>query len=271
MSRILAALLDGEPAEALPLDDRGLHYGDGVFETLAVVDGRPVWWEAHWERLLAGCHRLGFTDFPDPDPLRAEAERLCGTRERAVLKILVTRGSGPRGYEPRGAQPRRLLLLYPWPDHPVAWRREGVRLRWCTTPCARNPRLAGIKHLNRLEQVLARAEWRGGYEEGLMRDEHGRVVGGTMSNVFLITADGLLTPELSQCGVAGVTRRWVMARAAAWGVPVQESAFDAQALASAQEVFLTSSLIGVWPVRLLEDRHYPVGELTRRLQEALPF
>ena len=263
--------VDGAPAQGLPPDDRGLHYGDGVFETLAVVDGRPLWWEAHWARLRRGLHRLDFETLPDEAELRGEALALCEGRARAVLKILVTRGSGPRGYAPRAGAPRRILLLGPWPEYPPAWRRDGVTARYCTTRWASNPRLAGIKHLNRLEQVLARGEWREGYAEGLMCDQHGRVVGGTMTNLFLVTAEGLLTPELSRCGVAGVTRAWVMERARAWGLALREAPLDREQVAAAGALFLTNSLAGVWPVRRLAGREYPVDEVTRRLQEALPF
>jgi 4-amino-4-deoxychorismate lyase len=265
-----SVLINGETVDCLSSLDRGLLYGDGVFETLHVEQGSPRFWRRHMTRLRAGCHCLGIDDI-DPGVLHAEAGRLLAGVDRCVLKLIITRGTGGRGYGPTGCgAPTRILQRHAAPDYPPALSREGVRVRLCQASLSHNPRLAGIKHLNRLEQVLARSEWDDpDIHEGLMFDANGRLVEGTMSNVFLLLDEGLVTPALSRCGVAGVTRSVVLQLAQRLGLPVQRRDVSADELDRAAEVFLTNSLIGIWPVRRLDARTWPVGAVTRQLQDAL--
>jgi 4-amino-4-deoxychorismate lyase len=248
-------LIDGEPRDRVPGRDRGLHYGDGLFETLAVEDGRPCLWGRHMARLAEGCRRLGIP-VPDTAGLAAEAEREIGGAARGVLKILVTRGRGGRGYAPpREPRPMRLMELSPGPGHPPSWRTRGVRVRRCGMRLSRNPALAGIKHLNRLEQVLARAEWTDpDIAEGLMLDTGDQVIEGTMTNLFLVDGEGIHTPDLSRCGVAGTMRALVMEAAREQGIPVSERPLCWSELERARGLFLTNAVIGIWPVRELDGR-----------------
>lgn len=265
-----AMLIDGVPATSLPASDRGLHYGDGLFETLAVIDARPVLWSEHRARLEEGCRRLGIP-VPPPDALDADVAALAEGQGRGVIKVIVTRGSGGRGYRPP-AEPvaRRVVSRHPWPDYPPQWFERGVRVRVCTTRLGRNPALAGLKHLNRLEQVLARAEWSDpDIAEGLMLDESGHVIEGTMSNVFCV-ADGVVrTPQLSACGVAGIMRAQLLGLAEQSGLATQEADLSLAALAGADEVFVCNSLIGLWPVRELDGRAMMPGPVSRVLDERL--
>jgi 4-amino-4-deoxychorismate lyase len=264
-----AILVNGRPAEHISVTDRGLLYGDGLFETLAVDAGRPLLWEAHLQRLLDGCRRLEIPAL-DTNVLSDEAARLCAGQARAVLKIIVTRGPSARGYTPPlDATPTRILSRSPWPDYLAAHARHGVAVTWCTTPLARNPRLAGIKHLNRLEQVLARAECLPLHAEGLMCDTDGQVIAGTMSNLFVVTGDTLATPDLSQSGVAGVVRAQVLAVARARGLDCRERRLTPVEVEAADELFLTNSIIGLWPVNRLGARTYPIGNVTQTIQQAL--
>jgi 4-amino-4-deoxychorismate lyase len=162
-----------------------------------------------------------------------------------------------------------VLSLAPWPDQPAQQARTGVAVCWCRTALARQPRLAGLKHLNRLEQVLARAEWGDEFAEGLMRDESGNIVEGTMTNIFLARDGGLYTPELTRCGVEGVMRGVVLERAEHLGIGCRIGPVTVAELEQADEVFLTNSLIGLWPVRRLENRSYTLGETTRKIQQAI--
>jgi 4-amino-4-deoxychorismate lyase len=254
------------------VDDRGLHYGDGLFETFAVRDGAPMLWDHHLARLSAGCARLRLAP-PAPRLLAEEAGRLCAGQERGVLKLLLTRGPQGRGYRiareghgPAGRGPTRVLTLFPADPYPADHYRDGVAVRVCATRLGLNPALAGLKHLNRLEQVLARDEWDdAGIAEGLMLDARGDVVEGTMSNLFAVGEGRLYTPPVAEAGVAGVMRRLVMERAAALGVPVAEERLSVDRLMGAQEVFLCNSLIGIWPVRRIEQAAFEAGPLTRRL------
>lgn len=266
MSQLLAALVNGETGHAVSVLDRGLHYGDGVFETIAVRAGTPLLWDRHLRRMQAGAARLGMAP-PTGDLLQTWAAEVCRGRERAVLKIIVTRGIGGRGYRSSPAAPTVMLLVYAWPDFPLS-APDGVTVRVCNTRLAQQPRLAGIKHLNRLEQVLARAEWGDEFDEGLMLDPSGDVIEGTMSNLFAVIDDELRTPDLHTCGVEGVMRNLVLDTARPW-LPTHVMTMSRDDLLRASEVFLTNSLIGVWPVTRLVDRHFAAGPLARRLQAAL--
>lgn len=266
----IASLINGKPGSGIDVLDRGLQYGDGLFETLAVKQGNPLLWERHMNRLLEGCRRLRLP-MADPSLLRTEAEALCDGATRAVLKIVLTRGTGARGYriEP-GAAGTRILTLAAAADYPVHYYRDGITVRLCETRLGCNPALAGIKHLNRLEQVLARAEWDDARTaEGLMRDAHGHVVEGTMSNLFLVRNGVLVVPRLETCGVAGVMHGYIVDWAQDNGLTVEERSLIPADVKTADEVFLCNSLIGVWPVCRFEEAVLQPGPLTARIIAAI--
>lgn len=261
-------LINGSQTGRIDVSDRGLLYGDGLFETIAVVDGRPRLWERHMERLEEGQRRLGFP-LQDPGLIEREARSLLGEGGRGVLKILLTRGVGGRGYRPP-TQPRvtRILSLHAWPHQPLEWFRSGLRLRLCETPLAGNPRLAGIKHLNRLEQVLARREWSDpAVAEGLMLDLQGRVIEATQANLFVLSAGHLITPDLTACGVAGVVRGLVLELARALGLALQIRSLGQEQVLQADALFLSNSLLGACPVASLEGRTYDPDRLPLELLE----
>lgn len=270
MKSVASILVNGEVCERISIWDRGLQYGDGVFETIAVCHGRPLLWRRHVARLLGGCDRLGIRPAPERRQLQREVERLCIGVERSVLKIVVTRGESGRGYAvARQSEPNRIVMLSSWPNYPSANADTGVEVRMCRTPISRNPRLAGIKHLNRLEQVLARSEWQSEFAEGLMLDEDGQVIEGTVTNIFLLLHGTLLTPDLSQSGVNGVMRETVLDHAGTLSLPYRVASVTREMLDRADEIFLTNSLIGIWPVRKIESTRYNIGETTRRLQKEI--
>lgn len=149
---------------------------------------------------------------------------------------------------------------------------DGVRVRVCTTPISVNPAVAGLKTLNRLDQVLARSEWVDPeVAEGLMRTHAGEVICGTMSNLFYVVGGGLLTPDLARCGIRGVMRRVVIEQARDIGYDCAEVRTDLRQLHAADEVFMTNSQFGLWPVRQLDDTHFGTGpgSVTRALMAAL--
>lgn len=267
MNDLLACWVNGVPADAVPVTDRGLQYGDGVFTTIAVRDGTPLLWRRHLARLQDDTARLGIT-CPTPEILAREASALCATAVRATLKIMLTRVATTRGYAYASGTCRRILTLWQRTVDPSA-AQAGVTARWCQHRLSRNAALAGIKHLNRLEQILARAEWGQEYAEGLMQDTEGYVVEGTMSNLFMVKRGALLTPAITACGVAGVMRAVVCERAAALNIPVHIGGFTAAHVHDADELFLTNSVIGIWPIRRLEAKEYNLGPLTRALQATI--
>jgi 4-amino-4-deoxychorismate lyase len=263
--------VNGRAAGEVSALARGLHFGDGLFETIACEGGRPRFLELHLRRLAAGCARLGL-EAPEAATLRAEVQQLAAPCGRAIIKVLLTRGAAAaRGYAVTGFEkPTRISLRYPWPPEDPGLARAGVRVRIAVLRLGENPALAGLKHCNRLEQVLARREWTDtGIAEALMFSSSGALVSGTMSNVFMVRDGKLYTPRVDRCGVAGVMRHVVLAAAADAGIAAEESVLDSQELAGAQEVFLTNALMGIRPVRELDGRPLPPGPLTRRLQERL--
>lgn len=266
----LAVLINGEPTQQLDAGDRGLQYGDGLFETIAVRQGKPRLWDLHMARLHCGCEALGLP-LIDPALLAREAQSLCSGSSEAVLKIILTRGAGGRGYRmPALVQPTRILSLHDFPAYPDGYSENGIIVRLCRLRLARQPALAGIKHLNRLEQVLARQEWQQpDIVEGILRDTRDHVIEGVMSNLFSVYSGELFTPDLTHCGVAGVMREHVMALAEAAGLVVNVRQLTEQDLFDADEVFMTNSLIGIWPVSQIEDSKLKVGPITRQLQQAL--
>lgn len=258
--------VDGQPLTQLSLTDRGLAYGDGLFETIRVSAGTPMLLERHLQRLQEGCSRLQLS--VDPQQLRSELLAFSSALGEGIAKLILTRGDGERGYAFVVDSPvRRLLLASPQPSYPADHAQSGIELYACQTRLSEQPLLAGMKHLNRLEQVLARNEWQDPrYAEGLMLDRSGRLVEGVFSNLFLVLDGELCTPDLQRCGVAGVMRAELIEQARAHGMRVRIADFDLDDLHRAQEVFLCNSLYGVWPVRRLGLRDWPVGPLTRTLQ-----
>jgi 4-amino-4-deoxychorismate lyase len=264
------ALVDGAPATAVPIDDRALHYGDGLFETIAVRAGVPAFLSYHMERLARGIEVLAIP-LPDVPALEREIAAAATKLREGILKLIVTRGSAERGSRPpQRTAPRRLLLAYDPAAHPPSWAADGVRVRMCSTRLGHQARLAGLKHLNRLEQVLARSEWQDPtIAEGLMLDEHDNVVCATSANVFIVRGHGLVTPPLDRAGVAGVMRRVVMAIAVRDGIAVAEQTVRASDLFNASELMLSNSVIGLWRVRELEGRALPDDAMWRRLRTAI--
>lgn len=263
-------LIDGKETSCVAADDRGLQYGDGLFETIGVVHGLPRLWRHHMARLQAGCVRLGI-QVPAVDTLYAEVQQLCSVTERAVVKIIITRGSGGRGYRPLlDAQPRRIVSSHPWPEFAADWATSGVEIRVCDTRLGINPALAGIKHLNRLEQVLARREWDDpAIAEGIMFDSDNYLVDGTMSNLFIVRDGCLLTPALERCGVAGVMRTHILELAEQLGINCEITRLQLNDLQQSDEAFLCNSIIGIWPIRRLGHHEYRLGTITQRLLQAV--
>lgn len=250
----MKSLVNGIESGVIPLPDRGLQYGDGLFETIAVRGGRPRLLAAHLARLAEGCARLAL---PMPDRALLEREITAVTEcEEQVVKLILTRGTAGRGYRPPvNPEPTRIVCAYPAP----APREATARVRTCSTPVGISPALAGIKHLGRLEQVLARGEWDDGrIAEGLMLDPEGHVVCATQANVFLVREGELLTPLLDRAGVNGVMRRTVLRWARERCIVAREARLRVDDLHRAGEVFLTNALVGAWPVAELDGR--PLGQ-----------
>jgi 4-amino-4-deoxychorismate lyase len=263
--------INGINTDYLPIMDRGLHYGDGLFETIACRDGMMQLWREHIQRMEAGADALGI-NFPGEDRYMDDIETLIDPvrNKNCVIKLLLTRGSGERGYrQPRNARPLRAVIISDLPDHSPELVERGIKVCLCKHPASANPVLAGIKHLNRLDNVLARSEWQDEYDEGFMLDAQGNLIEGTMSNVFFVKDGELFTPAVDQCGVKGVVREQVLLIAEKNNFKMHVKKTGVDELHMADEIFITNSVIGIWPVNHFDETSYPVGDITRRFQEAL--
>lgn len=234
--------------DAVPADDRGLAYGDGLFETIRAHRGEVPWWREHWSRLRLGAERLGIP-LPDEMRVRDEATSLFADGDDGVLKLLLTRGAGERGYAPPANQvPTWIVSRHAVPAMPG----RGLRLHVCATRLASQPALAGIKHCNRLEQVLARAEAeRSGADEGLMLDSAGNAIGATAANLFAFIDGRWATPAIVDCGIAGVCRARLLP-----ALDAAERVLSPAEVEAAAAVFLCNAVRGILPVARLGAREW---------------
>jgi len=252
---MLGAWVDGRVASSIGLDDRGLHYGDGLFETIAASAGRPRFLAAHLARLARGCALLSIP-MPDEALLRAEVARAAALAPAAIVKLIVTRGAAlGRGYAFSGSEAaRRIVIAYPWADGPEQGAAPA-RVALASLRIASRPVAGGIKHLNRLEQVLALTEARRrGLDEALLCTDDERIVGGSMTNLFLVARGELVTPPAASCVVAGVMRNELLRAAARLGLATSERELGVADLAGAEAAWLTNARVGAWPVGAIGER-----------------
>jgi 4-amino-4-deoxychorismate lyase len=261
-------LVNGEICKLISIRDRGLLYGDGVFRTMRACNGKLLHWPLHYLKLKHDCEALAI-NCPEEALLLAELAQVLP--HHGVIKLIVTRGAGSRGYTPDPhALPTRIWDCLPMPDYPEQWPVLGIKACVCRQRLAAQPAIAGVKHLNRLENVLAAAELEGQQAaEGLMLDAEGHLIEGTRSNLFLVQQGMLITPGLSRCGVAGIQRGRVMAFALQHGITLHVADIKLEQVLQADELFVVNSIIGLWPVRELEQRHWTHFPLADKIRSYL--
>jgi len=261
---MLECLVDGEISDRVSAADRGLQYGDGLFETIAVFGGQPRFWQHHMDRLGLGCERLGLPVTPQAILLR-EVRTVSAGQAKCVAKIIVTRGTAGRGYAPNSPkQTNRIVSSHAWPQDPGKLVETGIRTRICDLRLGIQPALAGIKHLNRLEQVMARAEWEDrSVHEGLLLDREDHVITAISSNIFLVHSGRLLTSRLDRCGVRGVMRGAILN---AFRERCEQRRITLDMLPEAEEVFVCNAVRGIFPVTRIDHWEYGIGPVTREVQ-----
>jgi 4-amino-4-deoxychorismate lyase len=257
-------LIDGELSAYVGADNRGLAFGDGVWERLVVVNGEPWWWQDHIDRLKLGCERLGLAAPPQSVLLR-EVQTVAAGRARSLVKIILTRGGGSSFYLPEvEAEVTRVVMGYPWPEAMVSRARRGARARLCETRLAVQPALGGINHLNRLERVLAAREMAAYPEmEGFLLDTNDHLISALDSNIFLVMGDQLLTPRMDRSGVRGILRGRI-ARAFKARTELRRITLDM--LPEADEVILCDVVRGIVPVISVGGWSFNPGPVTAELQ-----
>ncbi|ENY72077.1 aminodeoxychorismate lyase [Aeromonas diversa] len=264
------SLINGRKLDRVEVTDRGLAYGDGHFTTMKVVDGRIERWEAHLARLQKGCQRLGIVA-PDWSQLAASLHDEIAGVALGCAKVMITRGSGGRGYSPAGCHDTRwIVTLSPFPEHYLQWQSEGIEVVECRQRVADQPMLAGIKSLNRLEQVLLRQELNeSNAVEGVVLSTRNVLVAGVSANLFWRRDKTVFTPDLSHGGVDGVMRRTVMGMLKEMSIELRTVEAPLESLWHAEEVWMTNALMGVVPVTRIAQQSYPIGAVVRYLQERL--
>ena len=260
--------------------DRGFAYGDGVFRTIKMQGGLPEHWPQHYQKLVADCAAINIV-CPSAELLMSDLSQLfLGDVENgdlyAVAKIIITRGEGNRGYTPPAiTAPIRVVLKSAMPNYPEERFDQGVNLTVCETRLAAQPKLAGIKSLNRLENVLARMEWASAdIAEGIMLDMQDNVIECTAANIFARFGDTLITPSLQQCGIAGITRQRIIELAGTLKLKTSIEIFDLEKLLAADEVIICSSLYGAWQVKTVQvnmnqQHNIKADALAANIREAL--
>ena len=264
---MLECLVNGEISARLAVVDRGLHYGDGLFETMAVIRGQPRFWQSHMDRLGAGCERLQLP-VPPQSVLLREVQTVRAAQRDCVVKIMITRSNSGRGYAPTiPSSSTRLVCSYAWPQDPGHLEETGIRTRICDLRLGLQPVLAGLKHLNRLEQVMARAEWSDrSIHEGILLDSEDHVISAISSNLFLVFGDRLLTPRMDRCGVRGVMRANILK---AFAARCEQRRITLDMLPEAEEVFVCNAVRGIFPVTRIDHWEYEVGPVSREVQQWL--
>ena len=267
MSKVL---INGIASEYVSVTDRGLHYGDGVFETIACVGNSAVFIQQHLNRMENGARKLNIP-FPDRQLFLDDINCLLrGSNSNSIIKLILTRGRGKRGYRYEKTQiPTRICMLSAWPNYVAHWREHGITTRFCQTQVSVNPQLAGIKSLNRLDSVLASSELGPAFNEGFLSDIDGNVIEGSMSNIFIVSNGTLITPDLSRCGVNGIMREQIIDIAQNSSIKVETRNITRDELLESREIFISNSVIGVCVVKQLEKQSYNTDTMTRTINKIL--
>ena len=262
----LQSLINGQRAERISIRDRGLQYGDGCFETVRILSNKPILWSAHLKRLKNACKTLHLS--VNFELLKGEITQLLQDNKTAdvILKITVTRGEGGRGYKPpEHANCTRIIQLI---DYVAADTRTGARVVVCQHRLSSNSLLGGIKHLNRLDQVIASAQIPADFDEGLCLDEQGSVIEGCRSNLLLAIDNQLVTPDLSKSGVEGVMLNHLIDEFQVQGTGVLRKTISLRELKKASEIFLCNSVFGIWPVAEIENEDWRMNREKRHFSAA---
>ena len=270
-------LINGDFNQAISPLDRGFAYGDGVFRTMVMRSGLPVNWPLHYQKLVADCAAIGIV-CPSAELLMSDFLQLFSiedidSEKQEVAKIMITRGEGERGYKPPAVTtPTRVIIRSAMPQYVKESYTGGVQLHVCNTRLSSQVKLAGVKHLNRLENILARMEWRDeGIFDGVLLDQQGNVIECTMSNIFARFDQVLVTPDLSECGVAGITRQRICDVSSALNLTAEVAPLSLSRMLQADELFICNSLYGAFQVSKIGGTTWAPQALAKTFRNLLSY
>lgn len=262
-------LINGSVSKKISPYDRALQFGDGIFRTFVVKNKKPQHWAYHYKKIVADCRAIKIEP-PSEITLLSDIFRVFKTKPKAVGKFIITRGESERGYGFKSnITPNRFLIKTKMPSYPKANSESGVCLYVCKLKLQPSF-LSGIKHLNRIENVMARSEWQDTrYADGILLNDQGHVIECVSSNLFMRKGQTIYTHPLKNIGVKGVTRDLILKLLPQLGFKIKEISFDLNKLLTADEVFITNSLFGVWQVKKIKNRSWQHQELATILRESL--
>lgn len=262
--------VNGVPARGIDPLDRGLAYGDGLFATMRIAKGEIQFLSAHLAKLTQGAQRLGFLWHPSARLIN-QLEQLALTQGDACVKLLLSRGVGGRGYAaPIHCLINEVVFLSDFPQHYALWQNEGISLFPSEVLLAKQPRLAGIKHLNRLEQVLIKSiELPMGFDDWLVLDSDGNVIESSMANLFFIKDKMVFTPALTHSGVAGMMREQVIYTLIDLGFNIDVKQINYNELPQFEHCFMTNSLLGLVDINRIDTLYYSKSSFSETLRQTL--
>ena len=258
-------LIDGKQQAQISIHNRNLHYGDGLFETCVVRDNKILMWEHHISRLNIGCRRLNIKKIDESVWLGDIKQALQLTlKKKCIVKLILSRGNSLRGYSySEDIKPVRVVIVSEMTQPKI---QNSFSLQYANSGYYSNPKLAGIKHCNRLEQILARENMIA--NEAIMLDESKNIISVTQGNIYFIFGNKLVTPKLHRCGVVGSRRSTILELARIINLEVSEDIISLEQSKIADEVFISNSLIGIQPVTSIGNYYLAHNPLTEKIRAA---
>lgn len=252
--------------DSWPASSRLVQYGDGLFETIAFVRGKPVLWELHWQRFINGCDALFLPQAEEA--IFLERARTLADGEDCIIKWVYGAAQGGRGYQRSDVIDTAVhFSKHLRPLYPASYAQQGICCAISDSPVSENTALAGIKHLNRLDSVLASRQRSEQIAEVMLLDSADNLVEASMSNVFAIKSKQLYTPDLQKAGVAGVMRAYILQLSQQLDIPTHITTISLSELSQMDEVFVCNSVNGIWPVlEILQVGSYQT-DLGKQLQQ----
>ncbi len=259
-------LIDGKKQSKASIFNRNTQFGDGLFETCLVENKKLLFWSNHFERMKLGCDRLKISMIDETLWLSDIKKAFSLMKiDNCIVKLVLSRGESLRGYSYKdNIRPIRITIVSELKKNN---QDKRFSLEFCNSGYNSNPKLAGIKHCNRLEQVLASASIK--VDDGIMLDENENVVSVTQGNIFCIQGNRLITPNLDKCGIEGTRRAVILKIAVDLGFDINIKNLSVAELLRSDEVFISNSIQGVGPVNQIEDFVYSKHKITEIISEAL--